>query len=212
MCLYPWRAFPLPFALQIDLMSLEELTMKDKCLYFVNHIELKSMTVIGESWIGIPNLRKIHCFSPFVYVTELEAENAELFASLIRSKAPWCNYKHTSPFIIDQSMDVEDLTIAKGTGNTVEMKELNLTAFHSLQSLHIEEKCFLFVKRVLIRGLQHLLTIDIDEYCFIVDYDLVGDSVLCIEDCPSLDSIHIGGGSFFGYSCLQLNSMPHCEC
>ena len=109
-------------------------------------------------------------------------------------------------------MDVEELTIAKGTGNVVEMKELNLTAFHSLRSLHIEEKCFLFVRRVLIRGLQHLLTIDIDDYCFLVDYDLVRDSVLCIEDCPSLDSIHIGGGSFYGYSSLQLNSMPHCEC
>ena len=109
-------------------------------------------------------------------------------------------------------MDVEDLTILQGTGNTVEMKELNLTTLHSLRSLHIEEKCFLFVKRVLIRELQHLLTIAIDDYCFLVDYGLVEDSELCIEDCPSLDSIHIGGGSFFGYSSLQLNSMPHCEC
>ena len=108
-------------------------------------------------------------------------------------------------------MDVEDLTIAKGTGNTVEMKELDLTALHSLRSLHIEEKCFLFVKRVLIRGLQHLLTIDIDDYCFLVDYGLVEDSALCIEDCSSLDSIHIEGDSFNGYSSLQLNSMSHCE-
>ena len=186
--------------------------MKCDCLYFVNHIELKSMTAIGELGIDIPNLRKIHCFIPFAYVTELEAENAEPFASFIQSKAPWCNYEQTTPFIIDQSMDVEDLTIAKGTGNTVEMKELNLTAFHSLQSLHIEERCFLFVKRVLIRGLQLLLTIEIDEYCFIADYDLVEDSELCIEDCSSLDSIHIGGDSFQGYSSLQLNSMPLCEC
>ena len=109
-------------------------------------------------------------------------------------------------------MDVEDLTIAQGTGNVVEMKELNLTALHSLRSLHIEERCFQFVKRVLIRGLQHLLTIAIDDYCFIVDYDLVEDSALCIEDCSSLDSIHIGGGSFYGYSSLQLNSISHCEC
>ena len=192
-------------------MSLEELTMRDDCLYFVNHIELKSMTVIGELGIDIPNLRKIHCFIPFAYVTELQAENAEPFASFIRSKAPWCNYEQTIPFIIDQCMDVEDLTIANGAGNVVEMKELDLTALHSLRSLHIEEKCFLFVKRVLIRGLQHLLTIDIDDYCFIADYDLVGDSELCIEDCPSLDSIYIGGDSFYGYSSLQLNSMSHCE-
>ena len=68
-------------------MSLEELTMKCDCLCFVNHIELKSMNAIGELGIDIPNLRKIHCFIPFVYVTELEAENAEPFASLIQSKA-----------------------------------------------------------------------------------------------------------------------------
>ena len=193
-------------------MSLEELTMKCDCLYFVNHIELKSMTVIGESWIDVPNLKRIHCFNLFLFVTELEAENAEPFASLIQSRAPWCNYKQTTPFIIYQSLDVEDLTIAQGTGNSVDMEELDLTALHSLRSLHIEEKCFLFVKRVLIRGLQHLHTIAINEYCFIADYDLVGDSELCIDDCPSLDSIHIGGGSFHGYSSLQLNSMPHCEC
>ena len=108
-------------------------------------------------------------------------------------------------------MDVEDLTIANGTGNVVEMRELDLIALHSLRSLHIEEKCFLFVKRVLIRGLQHLHTIVIDNYCFIADYGLVQDSALCIEDCPSLNSIHIGGGSFHGYSSLQLNSMPHRE-
>ena len=186
--------------------------MKCDCLYFVNHIELKSMTAIGELGIDIPNLRKIHCFIPFAYVTELQAENAEPFASLIRSRAPWCNYEQTTPFIINQCMDVEDLTIANGAGNSVEMKELDLTALHSLHSLHIEEKCFLFVKRVLIRGLQHLLTLAIDKYCFIADYDPVEDSVLCIEDCPSLDSIHIEGGSFYGYSSLQLNSMSHWEC
>ena len=89
--------------------------------------------------------------------------------------------------------------------------ELNLTALRSLRSLHIEDKCFLFVKRVLIRGLQHLRTLAIDKYCFFVGYDPVEDSVLCIEDCPSLDSIHIGGGSFYGYSSLQLNSMPYRE-
>ena len=147
-----------------------------------------------------------------MYVTELEAENAKPLASLIQSKAPWCIYEQTTPFIMDQCMDVEDLTIANGTGNVVEMKELDLTTLHSLRSLHIEEKCFLFVKRVLIRGLQHFHTIAINEYCFLADYDLVEDSELCIEDCPSLDSIHIGGGSFHGYSSLQLNSMPHCEC
>ena len=113
---------------------------------------------------------------------------------------------------MDQNMDVEDLTISQGTGNTVEMKELNLTTLHSLRSLHIKERCFQFVKRVLIRGLQHLHTIAIDDYCFIANCDLVEDSVLCIEDCSSLDSIYIGGDSFYGYSSFQLNSIPHCEC
>ena len=201
------RSTSLLFGLFLDLTSLEELRMKFHCLYFVSHIELKSRIGVDESWIDIPNLQKIHCFNAFAWVTELEVENADSLASFFQSRAPWSNFENTTPFIPNHYNHVEALTIARGTGNTVEMEELDLTSFHDLRSLHIEERCFLFTKRVLIRGLQNLLSISIGKFCFIVNYELVENSVLSIKDCPSLDSLHIGGGSFCGYSSLELDSL-----
>ena len=60
--------------------------------------------------------------------------------------------------------------------------------------------------RVSILGLQHLKSIDIGKLCFIVTYDRVENSVLSIKDCPSLDSIRIGGNSFRCYSSLEMES------
>ena len=88
----------------------------------------------------------------------------------------------------------------------MDVKELDLTAFQNLQTLCIEERCFQFVERVSILGLQHLKSIDIGKFCFIVTYALVENSVLSIKDCPSLDSIRIGGDSFCGYFSLEMES------
>ena len=82
----------------------------------------------------------------------------------------------------------------------VDVKELDLTAFQNLQTLCIEERCFLFVEKVSILGLQHLKSIDIGKLCFIVKYDRVENSALSIKDCQSLDSIRIGGSSFRCFS------------
>ena len=43
------RSTSLLFGLFLDLSSLEELEMKDNCLYFVSHIELKSRIGVDES-------------------------------------------------------------------------------------------------------------------------------------------------------------------
>ena len=145
-----------------------------------------------------------YCFFP--YLAELEAENADTLAAFIKSKAPWCNYEKTLPFTITDPLLIEDLRIASGTGNLVAVKELDLTAFQNLQTLCIEERCFQFVEIVSILGLQHLKSIDIGKLCFIVTYDRVENSVLSIKDCPSLDSIRIGGSSFCGYSSLEMES------
>ena len=88
----------------------------------------------------------------------------------------------------------------------MDVKELDLTAFQNLQTLCIEERCFLFVEKVSILGLQHLKSIDIGKFCFMVKYAHVENSVLSIKDCQSLDSIRIGGSSFRGCSSLEMES------
>ena len=180
--------------------------VKWNCLGFVNHVKLKSDCDDNEWWIDLPRLKRFYCYTIFPLLTELEAENAEPFATFIKSKAPWCNYEKTLPFTITDALSIEDLRIASGTGNRVDVKELDLTAFQNLQTLCIEERCFLFVEKVRILGLQHLKSIDIGKFCFIVTYARVENSVLSIKDCQSLDSIRIGGSSFCGYSSLEMES------
>ena len=148
----------------------------------------------------------IHGYCFFPYLAELEAENADTLATFNKSTAPWYNYEKTRPFTVTEPLSIEDLRIASGTGNRVDVKELDLTAFQNLQTLCIEERCFLFVERVRILGLQHLNSIDIGKFCFMVTYARVENSVLSIKDCQSLDSIRIGGSSFCGYSSLEMES------
>ena len=174
--------------------------VKKGCLELVNHVELKSACDDTEWCIDIPNLKRFYCYAVFPLLTELEAENAEPFATFIKSKAPWCNYEKTLPFTVTEPLSIEDLRIASGTGNRVDVKELDLTAFQNLQTLCIEERCFLFVEKVRIQGLQHLKSIDIGKLCFMVKYARVENSALSIKDCQSLDSIRIGGSSFRCFS------------
>ena len=97
---------------------------------------------------------------------------------------------------------IECLRIASGTGNTVELEEVNLSSLTNLRSLHIEERCFLFAKRFIAYNLQHLKSIRIERYCCTVNHALVPGSFLSIKDCSQLESIHIGSECF--YSCLSM--------
>ena len=101
---------------------------------------------------------------------------------------------------------IECLRIASGTGNTVELKEVNLSSLTSLHSLHIEERCFLFAKRFIVHDLQCLKSIRIDRFCCIVNNALVPGSLLSIKGCPQLESIHIGSMCFYSYSSMELES------
>ena len=136
------------------------------------------------------------------------SDNADALAAVFRDRAPWCNYEPSLPFTVlnDQPSVIESLTIASFTGNTVELKEVDLSSLTSLRSLHIEERCFLFTKRFIVHDLQLLKSIRIDRYCFVVDYEAVSDSLFSIKDCPQLESIHIGSVCFYSYSSVELES------
>ena len=101
---------------------------------------------------------------------------------------------------------IECLRIASRTGNTVELKEVNLSSLTSLRSLHIEERCFLFAKRFIVHDLRLLKSIRVDRFCCIAKYTLVPGSLLSIKDCSQLESIHIGSMCFYSYSSMELES------
>ena len=136
------------------------------------------------------------------------SENADALATAFRDRSPWCNYEQSLPFtsLNDHPGMIESLRIASRTGNTVELEEVDLSSLTNLRSLHIEERCFLFTKRFIVHDLQFLKSIRIERYCCIANHALVPDSLLCIRDCPHLESIHIGSGCFSSYSSMELNS------
>ena len=101
---------------------------------------------------------------------------------------------------------IECLRIASRTGNTVELKEVDLSSLTSLRSLHIKERCFLFTKRFIVHDLQHLKSIHIDRFCCIANNALVPGSLLSIRGCSQLESIHIGSMCFYSYSSMELES------
>ena len=156
--------------------------------------------------VDIPKLHSVHCFSSFKYVTQLVAENAAVLAAVFQERAPWCNYEPTLAFtFLDDHPDaIESLTIASGTGNTEELEEVDLSSLGNLRSLHVEERCFLFAKRFIAHDLQLLKSIRIEQFCFVVGCGVVEDAFFSVKNCPLLESISIGAGSFACCSSLEL--------
>ena len=140
-----------------------------------------------------------------LYLTTLNAENAEGLEAIIRSKSPWCGYRLSLP-LLPQPSTVESLFIAEGTGNRVNFSVLSLSALTRLKTIRIGDRCFLFVKQFRLHNLPLLSTVEIGLYCFVVDYGPDPDASLSFTDCPLLRTIDIGFGSFMAYSSFEVMS------
>lgn len=84
---------------------------------------------------------------------------------------------------------------------------LSLSALPRLKTIHIGDRCFLFVKQFRLHSLPLLSTVKIGLYCFVVDYDPDPDASLSCMDCPLLRTIDIGFGSFVTYSSFEVTSV-----
>lgn len=156
--------------------------------------------------VDIPKLHSVHCFSSFKYVTQLVAENAAVLAAVFQERAPWCNYEPSLPFtaLDNGPTTIEALTIVRGTGNNEELEVVDLSALVNLHSLHIEERCFLYAKQFIVHDLQFLKSIRIERLCFLDDRFSDTKGGFFVNNCPQLDSIFIGGGSFSSCSDMEL--------
>ena len=86
------------------------------------------------------------------------------------------------------------------------MRELSFTHYPNLQSIHISSFSFPHVFSVTVQGLTQLKEFVVEHQCFChPQTDL--DSYSCtISDCPLLERIDIGFGSFAYYSVFSLKS------
>ncbi len=86
------------------------------------------------------------------------------------------------------------------------MRELSFTHYPNLQSIHISPFSFPHVLSVKVQGLAQLKELIVEHQCFChVPTD--PHTLSCtIRDCPLLEGIDIGYGSFACYSIFSLKS------
>ena len=89
-------------------------------------------------------------------------------------------------------------------GSEVDMTELCLKDYPCLESIHIGSYSFPHILSVEVRHLPKLKQFVVENHCFMHTATIAPENACCVEDCPLLESISIGVGSFREYSLLQL--------
>ena len=89
-------------------------------------------------------------------------------------------------------------------GSEVDVKELCLKEYPCLESIHIGSYSFPHILSVEVSHLPKLKQFVVEDHCFMHSATLIPENTCCVEDCPLLESISIGVGSFREYSLLTL--------
>ena len=104
------------------------------------------------------------------------------------------------------SSTITHLDCCAHCGNGEDMEELCLKEYPCLESIHIGSYSFPHIQSVKVNHLPQLKQFAVEDHCFLYPIN-VNLGVPCrVEDCPLLESISIGTGSFFQYSALLLKS------
>ena len=76
------------------------------------------------------------------------------------------------------------------------MPKLSFVEYHNLQSIHISFFSFPYVQSFEVKGLEQLKEFVVEDHCFLLNAVLGVTPACSIEDCPLLETITIGFGSF----------------
>ena len=90
-------------------------------------------------------------------------------------------------------------------GKEEDMRELCLKDYPCLESIHIGSYSFPHILNVEVSHLPKLKQFVVEDHCF-MHFVAVNLGMAChVKDCPLLESISIGTGSFFYYTTLALS-------
>ena len=101
---------------------------------------------------------------------------------------------------------IQTLVCPPHCGKEVEMRELLFTHYPNLQSIHISSFSFPHVLSVTVQGLAQLKEFVVEHQCFCHPQTDVDTLSCTISDCPLLEGIDIGYGSFVQYSVFSVKS------
>ena len=112
------------------------------------------------------------------------------------------SFTNPQPFSITSTLT--HLDCCPHCGSEEDVTELCLKDYPSLESIHIGSYSFPHILSVEVSHLPKLKQFVVEDHCFMHPVTIVPENVCRIEDCPLLESISIGLGSFLYYSLLEL--------
>ena len=112
------------------------------------------------------------------------------------------SFTNPQPFSITSTLT--HLDCCAHCGSEEDVTELCLKDYPSLESIHIGSYSFPHIRSVEVSHLPKLRQFVVEDHCFMHPVTIVPENVCRIEDCPLLESISIGLGSFLYYSLLEL--------
>ena len=116
-------------------------------------------------------------------------------------------YCFTNPQPFNQpslSSTITHLDCCPHCGSEEDVTELCLKECPCLESIHIGSYSFPHILSVEVSHLPKLKQFVVEDHCFMHTATIVPENMCCVENCPILESISIGTGSFFQYSALLL--------
>ena len=112
------------------------------------------------------------------------------------------SFTNPQPFSITSTLT--HLDCCAHCGSEEDVTELCLKDYPSLESIHIGSYSFPHILSVEVSHLPKLKQFVVEDHCFMHPVTIVPENVCRLEDCPLLESISIGLGSFLYYSLLEL--------
>lgn len=110
------------------------------------------------------------------------------------------------------SSTVEELFFAESSCNEKQFQQLNLSEFSKLRSIIFEPRSCNFVERLILDGMNELLSIRIDQGCFSCSNNKGKKQlVLSISNCPVLTDLSIGPESFIEFTSFELTNLVSLE-
>ena len=101
---------------------------------------------------------------------------------------------------------IQTLVCPPYCGKEIDMRELSFTHYPNLHSIHISSFSFPHVLSVTVQGLAQLKEFVVEHQCFCHPQTDLDTFSCTISDCPLLEGIDIGYGSFANYSAFSLKS------
>ena len=113
-------------------------------------------------------------------------------------------YCFTNPQPFSVSSSLTHLDCCPHSGSDENVKELCLREYPCLESIHIGSYSFPHILSMEVSHLPQLKQFVVEDHCFMHSATLIPENVCRVEDCPLLESISMGVGSFYEYSGFSL--------